>query len=57
MATDNARIAERLEAFTALFELPEANPETARAYRRAAETGRAGPVAVAELVRARRRLA
>ncbi len=48
---DNRRIAERLDAFAALLELGEANPYTARAYRRAAETIRATPAPVAELVR------
>jgi DNA polymerase (family 10) len=47
---ENARIADRLEAFAALLELAEANPYTARAYRRAAETIRGTPLAVAELV-------
>ena len=51
---DNARIAERLEAFASLLELGDANPYTARAYRRAAETIRAAPVPVAELVRSGR---
>ena len=48
---DNALIADRLEAFASLLELAEANPYTARAYRRAAETIRSAPVAVADLVR------
>jgi DNA polymerase (family 10) len=48
---DNAWIAERLEAFASLLELAEANPYTARAYRRAAETIRGAPVSVPELVR------
>jgi DNA polymerase (family X) len=48
---DNARIAERLEAFASLLELSEANPYTTRAYRRAAETIRAAALPVAELVR------
>ena len=48
---DNALIADRLEAFAALLELAEANPYTARAYRRAAETIRSAPVAVADLAR------
>ena len=48
---DNARIADRLEAFASLLELADANPYTARAYRRAAETIRSAPVPVAELVR------
>jgi DNA polymerase (family 10) len=48
---DNAQIADRLEAFAALLELGEANPYTARAYRRAAETIRGAPSPVAELVR------
>jgi DNA polymerase (family X) len=50
---DNARIADRLDAFAALLELADANPYTSRAYRRAAETIRATPVPVADLVRAR----
>jgi DNA polymerase (family 10) len=48
---DNAHIADRLGAFAALLELAEANPYTARAYRRAAETIRGAPAPVAELVR------
>src|SRR3954451_7554074 len=48
---ENAWIAERLEAFAALLELAEANPYKPRAYRRAADTIRAAPVPVAELVR------
>ena len=48
---DNARIADRLEAFASLLELADANPYTARAYRRAAETFRGAPIPVAELVR------
>jgi DNA polymerase (family 10) len=51
---DNRRIAERLDAFATLLELAESNPYTARAYRRAAETIRAAPLPVAELVRAGR---
>ena len=51
---DNARIADRLDAFATLLELAEANPYTARAYRRAAETIRAARVPVAELVRSGR---
>jgi DNA polymerase (family 10) len=47
----NELIAERLTAFAALLELADANPYTARAYRRAAETIRGTPVAVAGLVR------
>ena len=47
---DNARIADRLDAFASLLELAEANPYTARAYRRAAETIRAAAVPVADLV-------
>ncbi|HLY49249.1 MAG TPA: PHP domain-containing protein [Solirubrobacteraceae bacterium] len=50
----NREIADRLEAFAALLELAEANPYTARAYRRAAETIRVAPVSVGDLVRARR---
>jgi DNA polymerase (family X) len=48
---ENAQIADRLEAFAALLELAEANPYSARAYRRAAETIRGAPAPVAELVR------
>jgi DNA polymerase (family 10) len=51
---DNHEIADRLEAFASLLELAEANRYTARAYRRAAETIRATPAPVAELVRAGR---
>ena len=51
---DNTRIAERLEAFAALLELAEANPYSARAYRRAAETIRGAPIPVADLVRSGR---
>jgi DNA polymerase (family 10) len=47
---DNARIADRLDAFASLLELAEANPYTARAYRRAAETIRGAAVPVGELV-------
>jgi DNA polymerase (family X) len=47
---ENAEVADRLEAFAALLELGDANPYTARAYRRAAETIRAAPSSVAELV-------
>src|SRR3990170_485727 len=47
---ENELIAERLAAFAALLELADANPYTARAYRRAAETIRSTPAAVAELV-------
>jgi DNA polymerase (family 10) len=48
---DNAAIADRLDAFAALLELADANPYQPRAYRRAAETIRAAPVPVADLVR------
>src|SRR3954454_12553878 len=47
---ENARIADRLDAFASLLELNEANGYGIRAYRRAAETIRAAPVPVAELV-------
>src|SRR5215210_719315 len=53
-AVQNPEIADRLEAFAALLELGEANPYTARAYRRAADTIRAAPSPVAELVRSGR---
>jgi DNA polymerase (family 10) len=48
---ENGLIAERLATFAALLELADANPYTARAYRRAAETIRGLPVGVADLVR------
>ena len=51
---ENALIADQLDAFAALLELGEANPYTARAYRRAAETIRAVPMPIEELVRAGR---
>lgn len=47
----NSQIADRLEAFASLLELSDANPYTARAYRRAAETIRGAALPVAELVR------
>jgi DNA polymerase (family 10) len=51
---ENGWIADRLEAFASLLELADANPYTQRAYRRAADTIRAAPVPVADLVRAGR---
>jgi DNA polymerase (family X) len=51
---ENPQIADRLDAFASLLELGEANPYTARAYRRAAETIRGAPSSVAELVRSGR---
>jgi DNA polymerase (family 10) len=51
---DNPQIADRLDAFALLLELVEANPYTARAYRRAAETIRGAALPVAELVRSGR---
>jgi DNA polymerase (family X) len=47
---DNSQIADHLDALASLLELVEANPYSARAYRRAADTIR-GAVPVAELVR------
>jgi DNA polymerase (family 10) len=47
---DNAEIADKLETFASLLELAEANPYTARAYRRAAETIRSVAVPVSDLV-------
>jgi DNA polymerase (family 10) len=47
---DNAHIADRLDALASLLELVEANPYSARAYRRAAELVRGAPVPVADLV-------
>ncbi len=51
---DNAEIADRLDSFAMLLELGEANPYTARAYRRAAETIRGAAVPVTDLVLAGR---
>ena len=51
---NNARIADRLEAYASLLELADANSFQVRAYRRAAETVRGAPIAVAELVAAGR---
>jgi DNA polymerase (family 10) len=51
---DNAQIADRLDALASMLELAEANPYTARAYRRAAETVRSTPIPVADLVRSGR---
>ena len=51
---DNARLAERLEAFAALLDLNGSGHYTVRAYRRAAELIRATPVDVAALVQAGR---
>ena len=51
---ENRYIADRLDSFAALLELAEANPYTARAYRRAAETIRTAALPVADLVRAGR---
>ena len=50
----NSEIADRLEAFASLLELGDANPYTARAYRRAAETIRGSAASVDELVRSGR---
>ena len=50
----NSEIADRLEAFASLLELSDANPYTARAYRRAAETIRGSAAPVEELVRSGR---
>jgi DNA polymerase (family 10) len=51
---DNARIADQLEALAGLLELADANPYSARAYRRAAETVRDAPTSIADLVRSGR---
>ncbi|MBV9817001.1 MAG: hypothetical protein JOZ07_01465 [Solirubrobacterales bacterium] len=51
---DNAQIADRLQSFAMLLELNDANPYTARAYGRAAESIRDAAVPIAELVRAGR---
>src|SRR5918995_3178948 len=50
-AVTNSEIADRLDAFASLLELGDSNPYTSRAYRRAAETIRAAPVPIEELVR------
>jgi DNA polymerase (family 10) len=54
VTVDNRAIADRLESLASLLELAEANPYTARAYRRAAETIAAAPLPIDELVRAGR---
>jgi hypothetical protein len=54
MVVENPQIADRLDAFASLLELVEANPYTARAYRRAADTLRVAAVPVVELVRSGR---
>jgi DNA polymerase (family 10) len=51
---DNSQIADRLDAFASSLELAEANPYTARAYRRAADTIRVAALPVVELVRSGR---
>jgi DNA polymerase (family 10) len=51
---ENARIADRMDAFALLLELHDANPYTVRAYRRAGATIRGAAVPVAELVRSGR---
>ena len=51
---DNARIADRLDAFASLLELAESNSYTVRAYARAADMIRAAPVPVEPLVRSGR---
>jgi DNA polymerase (family 10) len=51
---ENGEIADRLEAFAMLLELSDANPYSARAYRRAAEGIRGTAAPVAELVRSGR---
>ncbi len=50
----NREIADRLDAFATLLELAEANPYTARAYRRASDTIRSTPAAVSELIQSGR---
>jgi DNA polymerase (family 10) len=50
VSVDNRQIADRLDVFAALLELAEANPYSARAYRRAADTIRGTALPVAELV-------
>ncbi|HZU60498.1 MAG TPA: PHP domain-containing protein [Solirubrobacteraceae bacterium] len=51
---ENREIADRLDSFASLLDLADANPYTARAYRRAAETIRGIPLPVADLVRSGR---
>ena len=51
---ENRRIADHLDALASILELAEANPYTARAYRRAAETIRGAELSVAEVVRSGR---
>jgi DNA polymerase (family 10) len=51
---DNRQIADRLDAFAMLLELGDANPYTARAYRRAADAIRGAALPVEELVKAGR---
>ena len=51
---DNSEIADRLDGFALLLEIGEANPYSARAYRRAAGTIRVAAVPVVELVRSGR---
>jgi DNA polymerase (family 10) len=51
---ENKAIAERLDSFATLLELAEANPYSARAYRRAAELIRTTEAPVADLIRAGR---
>jgi DNA polymerase (family X) len=51
---ENSEIADRLDAFASLLELGDANPYTTRAYRRAADTIRAAPSPISELVRSGR---
>ena len=51
---DNARIADRLDAFASLLELAESNSYTVRAYSRAADMIRTAPVPVEPLVRSGR---
>ena len=51
---DNAAIAARLEAFSTLLELADAQYHAVRAYRRASEVIRSTKAPVAELVRAGR---
>ncbi len=51
---ENAQIADQLDAFASLLELQDANPYTARAYRRAADTIRGAAMPVGDLVAAGR---
>ena len=54
MSISNAEMADKLESLASLLDLADANPYTARAYRRAAETIRETKAPMGDLVRAGR---